>query len=218
METTKIKICGLRRPEDIEAVNKYLPDYVGFVFYKKSKRYVTEEEAEKLCNLLSPFIEAVGVFVSEEPDVILRLMRKGIISIAQLHGDESEEYINKLREELKRPGFFSDGSPFHTEGKVIKAFLVRDEDDVKKAEKSSADFILLDKGMGDGETFDWKMLGELERPYFLAGGINPENVSEAVEKLHPYAVDVSSGVETDGFKDAKKIRAFIEKVRSIKLY
>ena len=218
METTKIKICGLRRPEDIEAVNKYLPDYVGFVFYKKSKRYVTEEEAEKLCNLLSPFIEAVGVFVSEEPDVILRLMRKGIISIAQLHGDESEEYINKLREELKRPVFFSDGTPFHTEGKVIKAFLVRDEDDVKKAEKSSADFILLDKGMGDGETFDWKLLGELKRPYFLAGGLNPENVSEAIEKLHPYAVDVSSGVETDGFKDAEKIRAFIEKVRSIKLY
>ncbi|MBR1856627.1 MAG: phosphoribosylanthranilate isomerase, partial [Oribacterium sp.] len=152
-------------------------------------------------------------FVSEEPDVILRLMRKGIISIAQLHGDESKEYINKLREELKRPGFFSDGTPFHTEGKVIKAFLVRDEDDVKKAEKSSADFILLDKGMGDGETFDWKLLGELKRPYFLAGGLNPENVSEAIEKLEPYAVDVSSGVETDGYKDADRIRAFVENVR-----
>ncbi|WP_031550045.1 phosphoribosylanthranilate isomerase [Oribacterium sp. FC2011] len=210
---TKIKICGLRRPEDIEAVNKYLPEYVGFVFYKKSKRYVTEEEAEKLCSMLLPSIEAVGVFVSEEIDIVLRLMRKGIISIAQLHGDESAEYINKLKEELKRPGIFPDGKPFHTEGKIIKAFIVRDESDVKKAEKSSADFILLDKGMGDGETFEWHLLRELKRPYFLAGGLNPENVSKAIEKLQPYAVDVSSGVETDGFKDAEKIRAFIDNVR-----
>ncbi|SFG38083.1 phosphoribosylanthranilate isomerase [Oribacterium sp. WCC10] len=212
-----IKICGLRRPEDIEAVNELKPEYIGFVFYKKSRRYVTEAEAEQLSNMLLPSISAVGVFVSEDRDIILRLMRKGIISIAQLHGDESAEYIKELQEELKKPGEFPDGTPYSIDGKVMKAFLVRTSSDVKNAEMSPADYILLDKGMGDGETFNWELIKGLQRPYFLAGGLNPDNVSEAVRKLNPYALDVSSGVETGGFKDPVRMKTFVEAVRSLDL-
>ena len=226
METTKIKICGLRRPEDIEAVNKYLPEYVGFVFYKKSKRYVTEEKAEKLRELLDEKIISVGVFVNADKAEILRLMRKGIISVAQLHGNESEDYIRELKEELQKPGIFSDRKEYMTGGEIIKAFVfknLKEEDAVRKsawrileeAGKSPADYILFDNGYGSGETFDWSILRDFDKPYFLAGGLNPDNVSGAVKMLHPYAVDVSSGVEEDGYKNPEKIREFIEKVRML---
>ncbi|SDZ80260.1 phosphoribosylanthranilate isomerase [Oribacterium sp. KHPX15] len=221
---TKIKICGLRRPEDIETVNKYHPEYVGFVFYKKSKRYVTEEEAEKLRALLDEKIISVGVFVNADKAEILRLMRKGIITVAQLHGNESEDYIRELKEELSKPGKFPEEKEYRTDGEIIKAFVFkcpeavseiisRTSEILKEAEMSSADYILFDNGYGSGEAFDWSILRDFKKPYFLAGGLNPENVSEAIEKLKPYAVDVSSGVETDGFKDAEKIRAFIDNVR-----
>jgi len=226
METTKIKICGLRRPEDIEAVNKYKPEYVGFVFYKKSKRYVTEEQAEKLRELLDEKISSAGVFVNADKAEILRLMRKGIISVAQLHGNESEDYIRELKEELQKPGIFSDRKEYMTGGEIIKAFVfknLKEEDAVRKsawrileeAGKSPADYILFDNGYGSGETFDWSILRDFDKPYFLAGGLNPENVSGAVKMLHPYAVDVSSGLEEDGYKNPEKIREFIEKVRML---
>ena len=226
METTKIKICGLRRPEDIEAVNKYKPEYVGFVFYKKSKRYVAEEQAEKLRELLDEKISSAGVFVNADKAEILRLMRKGIISVAQLHGNESEDYIRELKEELQKPGIFSDRKEYMTGGEIIKAFVfknLKEEDAVRKsawrileeAGKSPADYILFDNGYGSGETFDWSILRDFDKPYFLAGGLNPENVSGAVKMLHPYAVDVSSGVEEDGYKNPEKIREFIEKVRML---
>ena len=226
METTKIKICGLRRPEDIEAVNKYKPEYVGFVFYKKSKRYVTEEQAEKLRELLDEKISSAGVFVNADKAEILRLMRKGIISVAQLHGNESEDYIRELKEELQKPGIFSDRKEYMTGSEIIKAFVfknLKEEDAVRKsawrileeAGKSPADYILFDNGYGSGETFDWSILRDFDKPYFLAGGLNPENVSGAVKMLHPYAVDVSSGVEEDGYKNPEKIREFIEKVRML---
>ena len=223
---SKIKICGLRRPEDIEAVNKYKPEYVGFVFYKKSKRYVTEEQAEKLRELLDEKISSAGVFVNADKAEILRLMRKGIISVAQLHGNESEDYIRELKEELQKPGIFSDRKEYMTGGEIIKAFVfknLKEEDAVRKsawrileeAGKSPADYILFDNGYGSGETFDWSILRDFDKPYFLAGGLNPENVSGAVKMLHPYAVDVSSGVEEDGYKNPEKIREFIEKVRML---
>jgi len=226
METTKIKICGLRRPEDIEAVNKYKPEYVGFVFYKKSKRYVTEEQAEKLRELLDEKISSAGVFVNADKAEILRLMRMGIISVAQLHGNESEDYIRELKEELQKPGIFSDRKEYMTGGEIIKAFVfknLKEEDAVRKsawrileeAGKSPADYILFDNGYGSGETFDWSILRDFDKPYFLAGGLNPDNVSGAVKMLHPYAVDVSSGVEEDGYKNPEKIREFIEKVRML---
>ena len=195
---TKIKLCGLRRAEDIEAANLLKPDYIGFVFYKKSKRYISYEEAKILKSMLS--IKAVGVFVDENPKVVANLLEKGIIDLAQLHGSEDETYIKALRKLTDKP--------------LIKAFQIKTTEELKKAEASSADMILLDAGTGDGVSFDWDILKSFNRPYFLAGGMTPENVSPAIEKLHPYGVDVSSGIETDGFKDLKKMREFVYNVRS----
>ena len=192
---TRVKFCGLTKKEDIEAINRIRPDYGGFVFAKKSRRYTDEDTAAKLKALLSEDIRAVGVFVDEDPQRIADLCRKKVIDMIQLHGSENEEYIAELRRLTKAP--------------VIKAFLVSSEEDIKRAKESSADHILLDAGKGDGLTFDWNLLTGIKRPYFLAGGLDPNNVGAAVNKLHPFAVDVSSGIETDGCKDAGKMRAFM---------
>ena len=196
---TRIKICGLRRPEDIGAVNGLQPEFIGFVFFPGSKRYVEPEEARDLKAGLAPGIKAVGVFVDEDPETVARLLEEGIIDIAQLHGHEDEAYLAGLRKLTDKP--------------LIQAFRIRTGEDALQAQASSAEAILLDAGAGDGKTFDWNWLAAVTRPYFLAGGLNPENVSRAVEKLHPYAVDVSSGVETDGVKDLFKMRAFVRAVR-----
>ena len=195
---TKIKLCGLRRAEDIEAANLLKPDYIGFVFYKKSKRYISFEQARILKSMLK--VKAVGVFVDENPKVVADLLEKGIIDLAQLHGSEDEAYIKTLRKLTDKP--------------LIKAFQIKTAGDLKKAEASSADMILLDAGTGDGVSFDWDMLKSFNRPYFLAGGRSPENVRPAIEKLHPYGVDVSSGIETDGVKDIEKMREFMTNARS----
>ena len=196
---TKIKFCGLTRIEDIEAANELKPDYVGFVFWPRSKRYVTREQASELKAKLDPDIEAVGVFVDEDIEVVKSLLMDGIIDIAQLHGNEDETYIN----ELKR----SSGKP------VIKAFMIRSEDDALEAQASTADMVLLDSGMGTGKTFDWDLLDAAKRFYFLAGGLDPDNAAEAIRILHPYALDVSSGIETEGRKDRNKMAAFAANVR-----
>ena len=195
---TKIKLCGLRRAEDIEAANLLKPDYIGFVFYKKSKRYISFEQARILKSMLK--VKAVGVFVDENPKVVADLLEKGIIDLAQLHGSEDEAYIKTLRKLTDKP--------------LIKAFQIKTAEDLNKAEASSADMILLDAGTGDGVSFDWNMLKSFNRPYFLAGGMSPENVRPAIEKLHPYGVDVSSGIETDGVKDIEKMREFMTNARS----
>ncbi len=197
---TKIKLCGMMRDVDIETANALNADYVGFVFAKKSRRYAAPDEAKKLKALLDPEIRAVGVFVNEELSVVLSLLKEGIIDLAQLHGSETDAYIRELKE---------------LSGKeVIRAFKVKKKEDLEEAEKSIADHILLDAGAGDGETFDWGILGGFSRPYFLAGGLDPENVSEAVRSIKPYGVDVSSGIETDGKKDPEKMKAFVEAVRN----
>lgn len=197
---TKIKFCGLSRPCDIQATNELNPDYIGFVFVLTSKRYVTYEQAKVLKNLLVPRILAVGVFVNEHPRTIASLLYNGIIDIAQLHGIENDNYITQLR--------LLSGKP------IIKAFRIKTANDVKNLKQSKADYILLDSGAGTGEMFDWSLVQSIRRPYFLAGGLSPGNVSDAVEVLHPYAVDVSSGIETDGVKDKTKMAAFIAAVRN----
>ena len=197
---TKIKFCGLSRPCDIQATNELNPDYIGFVFVSTSKRYVTYEQAKVLKNLLVPRILAVGVFVNEHPRTIASLLYNGIIDIAQLHGIENDNYITQLR--------LLSGKP------IIKAFRIKTANDVKNLKQSKADYILLDSGAGTGEMFDWSLVQSIRRPYFLAGGLSPGNVSDAVEVLHPYAVDVSSGIETDGVKDKTKMAAFIAAVRN----
>ena len=196
---TKIKICGLRREQDIRYANELMPDYIGFVFLKGKMRYVTFEEAAHLRSLLDPAIPAVGVFVNEPAENVIRLLQAGTIQIAQLHGQEDEAYM----EELRRAG----------EHCIIRAFAVRSSEDIHRAFAFPADYPLLDNGKGTGETFDWSLFQEQEKPFFLAGGLSPENVKEAIECFHPYAVDVSSGVETDGFKDYEKMKAFMDAVR-----
>lgn len=196
---TKIKMCGLSRHCDIEAANRLKPEYIGFVFLPKSKRYVTYEKAKELKSLLSPDIKAVGVFVDESAEIVARLLNDGTIDIAQLHGGEDEDYISRLRKLTGKP--------------IIKAFRIESEEDIAQAEKSSADYILLDSGMGTGKVFDWSLIQSIKRPYFLAGGLDCDNVGEAIKKLRPYAVDVSSGIETNGLKDKEKMAAFVAKVR-----
>lgn len=196
---TKIKFCGLTRPCDIEAANAIKPDYIGFVFAPNSKRRVGYKQAVDLKNLLSKDIKAVGVFLNEDISQVISLLNLGIIDAAQLHGDESSDYIARIQQETGKP--------------VIKAFQIHSEQDVAAAEETIADFIILDAGAGEGKTFDWSLIEHFKKPYFLAGGLNADNVSEALRRLHPYALDVSTGIETDGVKDTNKMAAFAQAVR-----
>lgn len=196
----KIKLCGLTRPCDIEAVNELQPDYIGFVFAKKSRRYVSPEKAEELKAMLAPGIQAVGVFVNEEPERIVSLLEAGTIDVAQLHGQEGEREIRRLRKLTNHP--------------LIQAFRIDTEQDVERANASTADYVLLDSGAGGtGTVFDWDLLQAIRRPYFLAGGLDTENLGTVKAKLNPYGVDVSSGIETDGYKDKEKMTAFVAAAR-----
>ena len=196
---TKIKICGLSRVQDVLEINKLKPEYIGFVFADFSHRYVTREKAAELKNNLDPEIKAVGVFVNEDVDTVASLLNDGIIDIAQLHGSEGEDYIRELRD--------------RADAEIIKAFNINKIETLAEIENSSADLVLVDSGTGSGETFDWSKLKEIKRPYLLAGGLSPDNISKAIELLHPYGVDVSSGVETDKLKDPEKMKRFVRLVR-----
>lgn len=199
----KIKICGLRRREDAEILNNLMPEYAGFVFWPRSKRNVSLQEAKTIREYLVPDIETVGVFVNPQQEFVIELVKQEIISKVQLHGSETNEYINELRQRLPRSV------------EIIKAFEVSNQLTVEVANSSAADMILVDSGKGSGNVFEWTMLKGLRREYFLAGGLSPENVAEAVRTYQPYAVDVSSGVETDGFKDIEKIRMFCQEARKV---
>ena len=196
---TKIKLCGLSRREDIVAANGLMPDYIGFVFAKGSRRFVDLDGAKELKGLLDPGIKAVGVFVDQDPEEVIRYVREGIIDVIQLHGKEGDGYIRALRSHTKCP--------------VIRAFVISKTEDIRIAEESIADHILLDAGKGDGRPFDRSLLEGIKRDYFLAGGLSPDDVGDAVRRYHPYAVDVSSGIETDKVKDPEKMKAFVEAVR-----
>ncbi len=194
----KVKVCGLFRQEDIEYANVLRPDYIGFVF-AASKRQIDEKLASDLKRKLRPEIKAVGVFVDEAEETIIRLLREGIIDVAQLHGEESEETIIKIKVATGKP--------------VWKAIKVRSKEEYKLWENSNADCLVLDNGRGTGECFDWELLKEMKRAYFLAGGINQQNIEEAVFQIKPDGVDVSSGAETNGIKDFEKMRELIDCVR-----
>ena len=196
---TRIKFCGLKTLDDIQAANKLLPEYVGFVFAPKSKRYITPAQARQLRNALDKKIAAVGVFVDENLSTVAELLSNGTIDAAQLHGNETDDYIKNLRGLTDKP--------------IIKAFQA---ENIAAAEPSVADFVLIDSGAGGGKVFDWSLIN-LRREYFLAGGLTVENVGSAIELLHPFAVDVSSGIETDGRKDFSKMATFAEVVRRERL-
>lgn len=206
----RIKICGLSRPEDIEYVNEARPDYCGFIIQvPASRRNVTAEQLRRLRERLSDRILSVGVFVNADPALPEALLKDGVIDIAQLHGQENERYVKQLRGKTGKT--------------VIKAFPVAAQGDLERAFSSCADMVLLDHGKGGtGETFDWAVLEkyraggkEPEKPFFLAGGLGPDNISEAVRRCRPFGVDLSSAVETDGKKDREKIMAAVAAVRSI---
>ena len=190
----------MRRQEDIRHANRLRPEMIGFVFWKPSKRYVSPDEAAKLRSILDDGITPVGVFVDEDPKVVADIATNGTIDMIQLHGAEDEEYIHGLRKLTDAP--------------IIRTFCVRSEEDLVKASGSSADMVLLDNGKGTGQTFDWTLMKDLGRDFILSGGLSESNVGDAVRRFHPFAVDVSSAMETDGFKDRSKMERFIDAVRS----
>lgn len=199
----KIKICGLKTMEDIRMVNRQKPDFAGFVF-AGSKRRITPEQAAEMKKELLPEIRSVGVFVNEDPERIAGLAEGGVLDYIQLHGDEDGEEIRWIKDRTGKP--------------VIKAVRVRSREDILQAEKLPCEYLLLDTYKageygGSGERFCWEMIPELEKPFFLAGGLNAENIAEALKTCRPWAVDVSSSVETDGRKDEEKVRRFMRAVR-----
>lgn len=201
--STKIKICGLTRAQDIRAANALQLDYIGFVFTPKSKRFVPPEQAKQLRQQLAPGIRAVGVFVNAPPEQIAALLADGTIDIAQLHGQEDAAYIARLRSLTHAP--------------IWQAFRIESTEDISRANASPADLVLLDHGAGGtGERFDWTLLHGMARPFVLAGGLTPQNAAEAIAKARPYAVDASSGCETNGVKDPAKMLAFVNAIRNVK--
>ncbi len=200
MSGTKIKICGLLRHCDVSFVNDAMPDYTGFVFYDKSRRYVSFEQAKELRVAMRPAIKTVGVFVNAAIEQIALLYSQNIISVIQLHGSEDDAYIARLR-------------ALDPSAQIWKAYQITSDKDIQAAKGSTADIVLLDSGGGTGLPFDWWLLHGFSRPFVLAGGLTPENIQEAVSRFHPYAVDISSGVESGGFKDRERIIAAVKAAR-----
>ena len=202
---TKIKICGLSRVEDIEAANQFKPDYIGFVFAEGSKRRVTKEQAARLKAALDPAILAVGVFVNAPVSEVQELCCEKIIDIVQLHGDEDESYISELKNAISNP--------------VIKAIRVQSTEQLILADSLPCDTLLLDSFNaeqygGTGKSFDYTLIPRLKHSFFLAGGLNADNIIFAIDTCHPEVIDISGGVETNGVKDPEKIRTIIELVRN----
>ena len=197
---TKIKLCGITKEDDIHVINELLPDYIGFVFAGKSRRYISFDMAKKLKAKLDNRVKAVGVFVNEDIENIVYLIKNKTIDIVQLHGNEDTKYIDALKKKINAP--------------IIYAYQIKSKTDIEKIDKNF-DFILLDAGAGYGETFDEALLEGFEGEYFLAGGLSPDNIQKKIIKLHPFAVDVSSGIETEGKKDATKMRRFVNLVREV---
>jgi len=197
---SRVKICGLSRMEDIDAANGALPDYVGFVF-APSRRQVDEKTAAMLKDRLNVKIKSVGVFVNQDAGSVSYLYKNGIIDLAQLHGDEDGQYIERLKESCGCPVIRSIGI-----GGTLPHLPYL------------SDYFMFDtfsnQRGGVGKTFDWKLIKDFKiKPYFLAGGLTVQNVTNAIEYLNPFCVDVSSGVETDEVKDPVKILEFVRRVR-----
>lgn len=229
---TGIKICGMRRIEDIEAANACRPDFIGFILSPGFRRSVTPEAAEQLARRLAPGILKVGVFVNESVEKVVSAA--GFLDLIQLHGKEDNAYIRDLRGRLMttndprghmattndpRGRLMTTNDP---RGRLlIQAFRIRCANDLKRAMESEADYLLLDNGTGTGEAFDWSLIRDAEalkhgaaaKPWILAGGLGPDNVAEAVRRFRPFAVDLSSGAETDGWKDPEKMARCVQAVR-----
>ncbi len=206
---SKIKICGLFRECDIDYVNEAMPDYAGFIInFPKSHRNNSPTTVGELRNKLKPEIKAVGVFVNQSIESVCGIAKETNLDVVQLHGDEDNRYVQRLRDRMKQE--------IETPPVIWKAFKIQSKRDLEKAESSVADEVLLDNGYGTGEAFDHSVLEHFTRPFILAGGLNPRNIKEAVEKYKPECVDISSGVETDKVKDRAKILEAVRAVRKEK--
>lgn len=201
----KIKICGITNKQDaINAVGLGV-DMLGFVCYKKSKRYVEPKIIKDIVNELPPYVAKVGVFVDEDFEKVSEIAQDCLLDILQFHGEESPEYCNKFKDSYK----------------VIKAFRIKDKNSLKGINDYNADFYMLDTYSpklvgGTGQCFNWDVLAGYEflKPVILSGGLTPLNVSQAIDVVSPYGVDVSSGVEdSPGKKDPELMKKFVEKVR-----
>ena len=219
---TGIKICGMRRIEDIEAANACRPDFIGFILSPGFRRSVTPEAAEQLARRLAPGILKVGVFVNESVERVASAA--GFLDLIQLHGKEDNAYIRDLRGRLMTTNDPRGRAATTNDPRgrlLIQAFRIRCANDLKRAMESEADYLLLDNGTGTGEAFDWSLIRDAEalkrgaaaKPWILAGGLGPDNVAEAVRRFRPFAVDLSSGAETDGWKDPEKMARCVQAVR-----
>lgn len=188
----KIKICGLRYDADIDYVNELKPDYIGFILTDGFRRSIDVDTAKQLKSKLDKSIKAVGVFVDDDIHKINRLVKDGVIDLVQLHGSESAAYCKKI----KAP--------------TIKCFK---PDMFGCINEYDADYFLFDSGAGTGKTFNWDAIPQTDKPVFLAGGINKDNISKAIQDIKPYCIDLSSAVETNGIKDYNKIKEIMEIMR-----
>lgn len=197
-DNLKIKLCGIRTIDDVHLINEAQPDFCGFIVeFPKSFRSVSEAELRNLTMQVSPEIKKVGVFVNASQDLVIRLLQDNVIDLAQLHGQEDHTYIEEIKSKTGK--------------QVIKAFPIKTKEDVQKALESPADYILLDQGGGGtGQTFDWSLVPEIKRPWFLAGGLSAGNLHTAIEHLHPWGIDLSSSLETNKKKDPAKIKQIMK--------
>ncbi|MGN0035284.1 MAG: phosphoribosylanthranilate isomerase [Coriobacteriales bacterium] len=208
----RIKTCGMSRDEDVDAVNEARPDLVGFIVdVPRSRRTVTPGRFSRLAGRVevgtvgeTGACVRVGVFVDEPlcnlTQIVLQTARRSI-DVVQLHGHEDDAYVDELHE---RTGIG-----------VIQAFQLHEEQDARRAQASHADLVLLDSGQGSGTAFDWSYARLVDRPFLLAGGLAPLTIARAVAEVHPWGVDLSSGLESGVHKDPAKIRAAVEAVREL---
>lgn len=207
MNGAKIKICGLYREDDIKAVNEARPDWGGFIIdVPFSHRSVCASRAKQLISNLSDDIKPVGVFFDNEPENIVNAVQEAGFSIVQLHGSENDEVISQIRELLDERSLVCS---------IWKAFKIESEDDIALAQESKADVVLLDGGTGEGRVFNWDLCSSIERPFIIAGGLEPNNIPDALRETGAFACDLSSGVETNKLKDPEKIIRAVEAARSI---
>ena len=201
----KLKLCGLRRPQDIEMINEARPDYVGFIF-APTKRYVSPEAVRELCRELDPDIKKVGVFVNEPVEKLISAVETSGVDVVQLHGDEDIEDIYSIRRRFS--------------GEIWKAIRVRLPLDIRRAEALPVDMLLYDSFVageygGTGKRANIAAITDAApvKPFFLAGGINIENLDEILSAVNPWGIDISSGFETNGAKDQEKLSELMNKLK-----
>jgi phosphoribosylanthranilate isomerase len=204
----KIKICGITNKDDAMWVANLAADYLGMVFAKESKRNISEKTALEIVSVVPPYIKKVGLFVNEDPKLVDKIISRCKLDLVQFHGEETPEYCNQFKDKVK----------------IIKAFRIKDEISLSVIPQYDVDFYLLDAFVdqehgGTGMTFNWDLAvraKEFGKPIFLAGGLTVENVVEAIKKVQPYAVDVSSGVEASPRrKNIDLMQEFINKVGKV---